>query len=750
MLYTAMEPGRELDHNPVDLAHERPTIIGPVVIEPSLRRISANGVVRNLEPKVMQVLVALMRDEERILSRDDLIDVCWKGTIVGDASINRVISLLRSSLRDVAGDQVVIETVPKVGYRLLVHEENRDVVTGSSQGASQVRRYLILVVGLVIVLLGAAAFYNLQRPAHSTMTIAIVPIEAGSSGEEFYASGMTGEIGSRLPEMGDLTLVAPQSTEKLAEAGVEPLEIGRRLRADAVIAGKLLHRGDEVVLSLALYSVTEGRRTWSGQLRSPASRANDLPDRAVESLRRTLELTVPAAARVGGIKSSNYSLYLVAQGMLRTRDQEQIKAAESMLVALTTAEPHFAKGWAALAKAVALGRGMRIYPNSDSALADARRFSARALALDANSPEALAVAGLLASRPSEGQRLLEKSIAIAPNNAEAWLWLSNAYVMQGMDRKALDAMVRQLMIDPLWERSVQSPDAAATMGETALADRLDREVMRVAVEGWQRDLALARIARRHGDWSTYLRLSRTASLAAPPGQRAELDRSVMTARAYLGLPFGPANSRPLGMIGFRVMRGETPTLSEIRSAGLSEGQMFYEGTCLASMPRTLVKQGRTRELLAHFDGSIGTVDKLVAPPSVVDRQFGFESVPYLAMAMKAEGRTQQFGQLRRHFQPKMEKVASGAHATHLDVVIGLARLAAVFDNPELARKLLLRARAMGWPNSLPLFTPALTAPLSRDPAFAIFRGEDWFEDLSGKIEAERARERRAASDLASL
>lgn len=757
MLHAAMEPGRELDHNPVDLAHERPTIIGPIMIEPSLRRVSAKGKVIILEPKVMQVLVALLRDEERILSRDDLIDVCWNGTIVGDGSINRVISLLRSSLREVAGDGLVIETVPKVGYRLLVHDETPDMQaatpspTAPDPVAKRLGSRLLLVAALLVALLGAAAFYFNRSASSSSMTIAIVPIEAVSPGDRFYASGMTGEIGSRLADLYGVRITAPKSVESLAAAGVDPMAIGKRLRADAVLIGKLARVGNDIVLTLSLYSVAESRSIWNGQLRSPATQANDLPDRTLEALRKPLALTAPVASRFEGIGSSSYSLYLVARGMLRTRDPEQIRIAESMLTALTEAEPRFSKGWAALAKAVALGRGQHSNPEWKTAMAQARRYSARALMLDGESAEALAVAGMLAHDLGKGQGLLEKSLSLEPNNAEAWLWLANTYVSQGDERKALEALVRQLSIDPLWERSAQAPEAAAALGEIALADQLDREVMRVAVEGWQRDLGQARIARRHGDWSTFVRLSGSASLAAPAQQRTGIDRSLMAARSFIDLPFQPLDNRTRsGILQYDILRGEVPTKAQLFAGKVGAHEMFFEGSCLALLPQLLVSKGRTGELLAYFDDAFGSVEELLQGETAVDRNLNLEGVPYLALAIKEEGRTSDWRRIEQHFVPRMAAVASGADPTAIDVVVSLARLAAVFDRPDMARRLLVRARAMGWPDSAVLDYPPLMGTLQQDPAFASLKGQPWFIDLGTTIETNRSRERREVSTMALL
>jgi tetratricopeptide (TPR) repeat protein len=67
----------------------------------------------------MRVLVAFGSTPGTVLSRDDLIELCWDGTIVGDNAIDRVISRLRHVLDDLAGGAVRLETITKVGFRLV-------------------------------------------------------------------------------------------------------------------------------------------------------------------------------------------------------------------------------------------------------------------------------------------------------------------------------------------------------------------------------------------------------------------------------------------------------------------------------------------------------------------------------------------------------------------------------------------------------------------------------------------------------
>jgi DNA-binding winged helix-turn-helix (wHTH) protein len=107
------------DHGRIDLASTAPFQIGQLCIEPALRQASVVGTEpETLEPRVMLVLVALVRAGGGIVSRDRLIEQCWDARIVSDDSINRVISRLRRLSAEHGDGLFRIETI-KVGYRLV-------------------------------------------------------------------------------------------------------------------------------------------------------------------------------------------------------------------------------------------------------------------------------------------------------------------------------------------------------------------------------------------------------------------------------------------------------------------------------------------------------------------------------------------------------------------------------------------------------------------------------------------------------
>jgi DNA-binding winged helix-turn-helix (wHTH) protein/tetratricopeptide (TPR) repeat protein len=144
-------PGR------VILAHEPAFHIGDVLIRPATRQIERGERRQTLEPRVMQVLVALARAGGEIVTRDELIESCWDGRIVGDDSINRVLSRIRRVAADIGHDEFSVETIARVGYRLVQGpEEEAPQQHRKPPSATAIDRRLLLGGATAVAALTAA------------------------------------------------------------------------------------------------------------------------------------------------------------------------------------------------------------------------------------------------------------------------------------------------------------------------------------------------------------------------------------------------------------------------------------------------------------------------------------------------------------------------------------------------------------------------------------------------------------------
>jgi len=196
----------------IDLARESAFELGAAQVRPTACEVDAHGEAIWLQPRVMQVLVALARAQGDIVSRDALVESCWGGLAVGEDAINRCVQRLRRLSESEAPGAFRIETLPRVGYRL--------VRATASAGGARVRPRLRLMAAAVLLLAATVAgvlvwgrLLDQRRPApwsdediRNTLVMAPVPV-TGDPALAAYADQFTQGLASRfMPGLGDMRL----------------------------------------------------------------------------------------------------------------------------------------------------------------------------------------------------------------------------------------------------------------------------------------------------------------------------------------------------------------------------------------------------------------------------------------------------------------------------------------------------------------------------------------------------------------
>ncbi len=162
----------------VELAHEPDFVIGRLTVSPSRREVIRDDGQREiLEHRVMQVLIALSRAEGKIVTRDELIMLCWDGRVVGEDAIHRVISRLRKLAAGIGAGSIEIETITKIGYRLSPGDretinlpgsradEKREAASRLFRGSPTRRGLLIGGLAAGTIVAGAGGFMLYRRLA---------------------------------------------------------------------------------------------------------------------------------------------------------------------------------------------------------------------------------------------------------------------------------------------------------------------------------------------------------------------------------------------------------------------------------------------------------------------------------------------------------------------------------------------------------------------------------------------------------
>ncbi len=171
---------------------------GTFELDTDLLEFRVSDKVRPLEPQVFDVLRHLVANADRVISRDELIDVVWAGRAISDASISSRINAARKALGDSGKQQALIKTVPRRGFRFLgnvaIANQTKDVFRGA--------------IGLA----GGGDDVAMSLP--NKPGIAVLPFITMSDEpeQEFFANGLVEDIITALSKVSRLRVIARHSS----------------------------------------------------------------------------------------------------------------------------------------------------------------------------------------------------------------------------------------------------------------------------------------------------------------------------------------------------------------------------------------------------------------------------------------------------------------------------------------------------------------------------------------------------------
>jgi DNA-binding winged helix-turn-helix (wHTH) protein/TolB-like protein len=464
-----------------DLARAAAFDLGPLTVDPSTRRINGDGRNQTVEPRVMRVLVALGEQPGRVLSRDELIELCWDGQIVTDNAITRVISLLRHALDDLSRGAVKIETIKKVGIRLVVGpaEPSTDPEPADVAEPSPARRHwplrllAVLAVLAVLTVAGAAmvawvaqrsgvdhtaaltawantqpASEHLANPADQPRigVLAFQPADDGESAR-LIANGLTADIASALSKY-DVTVVAPSSSLQIPPD--LKAKAGALLGADFVIDGRVSGTKGKMTVHSQISDTRKNILIYAFDTPQEADLGGDVAKQIASHL--TLALNPTKLSTTLGRKTTpeDYALMARANEAIEKLDaitwtdlthqlaarhpddgELQANAGFSTLYALPNLPESERAGALRSARAL-IQRGEDLNPNSGSVL------TAKELLID-HEPMQM----------PEQERLLRRAIEYSPSLPQAYDGLGDLMGNVGRVDESIKFFQRSMQLNPL-------------------------------------------------------------------------------------------------------------------------------------------------------------------------------------------------------------------------------------------------------------------------------------------------------------
>ena len=692
-----------------------------------------DGATRDLEPKVLQVLIALASVRPSVVSRDRLIEQCWDGRIVGDDALNRCIVALRHLAREFSPEPFAIETVPRGGYSLV----ERPARNPGGTGIAKTMLAFALVVSLLM--LGTLAYFRFgsERAEAAPASIAVLPFRNLSTGDSYFADGVGEEVLNTLSREPQFRVAGRASS---GQFGKDPdvRDVARRLNVDYVLEGSVRSQGGRVRVNADLVRASDRVRLWSGSFDGTL---NDIfviqtaiGDGVATGLRRQL-IHSPAKARP--VNGEAYALYLNARGLLRTENPQSGQDAIPLLREAIRLDPSSARSWAGLADALYLDARTKGNDGLVAALPQAKAAARHALELDPYLAEAHgSLAELLGYETPEAFAHLRRAAALEIRTGEGQMWLSEGLVTSGQFADSIEALRRAHELDPLWPFPLRALiDDLAASGDRAAAEAMIKKAF--PDDATVQDFAMARVARMVGDFSE---AARRWSVVAKSESRWAVPSKLGLQEILFTLSLAKDVREPSGRAligGSRFVAAPpitaAPSASEWRkhSGSFEASLVFADENALAA--KRMLREGRTRELVATYDGGVGLL-RIRKGESV--RPLRVRDAPIIALALREQGRFAEADDLLRRSDATIRTVyAYGKVPIFFDE--DAAGVWATQGKTNLALGALERALGRGW-----LHVGHTDFPrLEDEPVFRSLRGNPRFEALLNKRAAHFAKER---------
>lgn len=254
------------------------------------------------------------------------------------------------------------------------------------------------ILGLVALIAIAAQLF-LSRGADSSSgtitSIAVLPFENGTGDAEsdYLCEGLTESLISTLAQIPELKVISRRSAYAFKDSEEDPQAIGKKLGVQALLMGRLVHRGDQLAVSAELVDVSDNHQLWGGRFDRDQTDVLAIEKELTNTIAQTLRIelspdTAKNLERRYAVDPEAHRLYLQGRKFSIGSAKEMHKAVDYFQQAIAM-DPGYAEPYAGLAD-VYTTLAYHGVIGREEAIEKSRIAVEQALAIDANLAEALA------------------------------------------------------------------------------------------------------------------------------------------------------------------------------------------------------------------------------------------------------------------------------------------------------------------------------------------------------------------------
>lgn len=474
-----------------------PFKIADCYVEPQSLRVSRRGQEARLEAKAMQVLVYLAANAGQVVRRDELEEQIWPNTYVTEDAVTNAVAKVRRAFQDDARNPKFIETIPKVGYRIIAEVEPAEGVARSESGGkspgshdglasitetqnrfrfSAVAGVRLLAASLILVAIISAvvawiAHYDFLPAHHHTdvqesegplipkkPSIAVLPFKyiGGDERYSYLSDGITEDIITDISKFRSLFVIASSTTFTFKGKAVNVRRVSRQLGVRYILEGSVQRVGEQIRVNAQLIDAEKGHHIWAERLAGEIKDLVALQDEMVRFIVATLAGAVDVAERERAMRkpTENFKAYDYAlRGRVyRGRSTRSMNAkAREMFKRAIKLDPTYAAAYAGLGWSHMDAFLWGWVEDPGGALQEAQQLAHKALNLDGRSGSAHRLLGIThlkwqqyPAAIAEYQRALE----LNPNDAESHAGIGGALLFSGQHDAAIKAIETARRFNP--------------------------------------------------------------------------------------------------------------------------------------------------------------------------------------------------------------------------------------------------------------------------------------------------------------
>jgi TolB-like protein/Tfp pilus assembly protein PilF len=235
------------------------------LVDTERRELWRGGALVALEPQVFDLLVYLVQNRERLVSKDDLLEAVWGGRIVSESALTSRITAVRKAIGDDGGAQRLIRTVPRKGLRFI--------------GKVQEEKAIPVI------------------PPAPRLSIVVLPFTNFSDDREqqYFADGITEDLTTDLSRLANMFVISRNTAFTYRNTPIDTRQIGRELGVRYVLEGSVRRSGNQVRVSAQLIDAASDAHLWAERFDSDTVDLFALQNEITARIGNTLNLQLMAA-----------------------------------------------------------------------------------------------------------------------------------------------------------------------------------------------------------------------------------------------------------------------------------------------------------------------------------------------------------------------------------------------------------------------------------------------------------------------